>query len=169
MKTLRLIAPLILLLAACAPSIRGSSARDALVVEPGQKLELERGNDLFVRMDFSLADFGLERRDLSGSFWIPAGMNQESSNLATRFTLRNTRTPIRWGMELAEVRAHRTTVTQYGRETGETDYRISPVLRLSVPADAELGVTTVTGEIVPRGGDVRRVEIPVRVRAAAVR
>ncbi|MEX2540978.1 MAG: hypothetical protein WD314_04190 [Trueperaceae bacterium] len=169
MMMLRFIAPLILLLGACAPSVRGSSARDALVVEPSQQIEMERGNELYLRRDFSLSDFGLERPDLAGSFWIPAGVDQESSNLATRFSFRNARVPIRWSLELAEVRAHRTTVTRYGRETGEIEYRISPVLRLRVPADAELGVTTVTGEIVARGGDSRRVEIPVRVRAAASR
>lgn len=169
MKTRGFVLPLILLLAGCAPSVIGSSARDALVVESRQQIELERGNDLFLRLDFSLADFGLERRDLDGAFWIPAGVNRESSNLANRFALRNVRVPIRWSLELAEVRAQRTTVTQYGQETGEIEYRISPVLSLSVPADAELGVTTVSGEIFARGADSRRVEIPVRVRAPASR
>jgi hypothetical protein len=169
MRYLRIALPLALLLAACAPAVRGSSVRDALAVRSGETVELQRGGEYFLRLDFTLADLGVQPSDLSGSFWIPAGVNEESANLSTRFAMRQPRLPFRWTLELADVRGYRTTETSYGRETGEITYRISPVLRLRIPEDAELGVSTVRAEMAVRGGTPRNVELQVRVRAAPAR
>jgi hypothetical protein len=169
MRYLRIALPLALLLAACAPAVSGSSVRDALPVRSGETVELERGGEYFLRLDFTLADFGIRPSDLSGSLWIPAGVNDESANLSTRFAMRQPRLPFRWTLELAEVRGYRTAETRYGRETGEVTYRISPVLRLRIPEDAELGVSTVHAEMAMRGGTARNVELPIRVRAATTR
>lgn len=158
---------LVLLLAACAPATSGSSVRDALPVTSGQQLEVERGEELFLRLDLGLNDFDLEPGDLSGAFWIPAGVHGESANLSTRFSLQAVRVPIRWQLELAEVRAERKRRTQYGKETGEISYSILPVLRLQVPDGAELGVSTVRAELVSRGGGKVNLTFPIRVRAPA--
>jgi hypothetical protein len=166
MKYLRFALPLALLLAACAPAVSGSSVRDALVVRGGETVELERGREYFLRLDFTLADFGIQPSSLSGSFWIPAGVNEESASLSTRFAMRQPRVPFGWMLELADVRGYRTTETRYGRETGEVSYRISPVLHLRIPEDAELGVSTLRAEMAMRGGTPRNVELQVRVRAA---
>ncbi|MEX2536901.1 MAG: hypothetical protein WD273_14995 [Trueperaceae bacterium] len=157
------------LLSACAPTIRGSGVRVPMVVEPGEQVTAEQGSEAYLRIDYSLEEFGLSASDLSGTFWIPQGVDQESANVVTRFDLRNARVPAGWDLELAEIRAHRTTETRYGQETGTVTLRISPVLRLQVPADADLGESTVRAELFSRGGESRPIEIPVRVRAPAVR
>lgn len=166
--SLLLVLMLVLLLAACAPATDGSSARDALAVARGQQLEVERGTELFVRLELGLADFGLEPRDLAGAFWIPAGVHGESANLSARFSLQSVRVPLRWSMELAQIRAERRRQTQYGKETGEITHTVLPVLRLAVPEGAELGVNTVRAQLVSREGGKVEISFPVRVRAPAV-
>lgn len=158
----------LLLLAACAPTINGSSARDPMLVDDSQQVVMEQGSEKFLRIDYSLEDFGLRPTDLSGAFWIPEGVDEESANMTTRFALRDVRVPAGWNLELADIRAHRVTETRYGRETGEVSLRISPVLRLHVPPDADLGESTVRGELFSRDGDSQAIEIPVRVRAPAI-
>lgn len=169
MKSFSFALCLLLLLAACAPAVGGSSARDPMLIEAGRQLEREQGSESYLRIDYALDEFGLRTSDLSGAFWIPEGVDEESASLSTRFSLRNVRVPGGWELELADIRAHRVTDTRYGRETGTVTVRISPVLRLFVPADADLGESTVRAELVPRGGDGREIEIPVRVRAPAVK
>lgn len=161
------LALLVVLLAACAPATSGASIRDAMPVASGQQLEVERGEELFVRLDLTLAEFGLKPADLSGAFWIPAGVHGESANLSTRFTLQKVRVPLRWSLELAEIRAERRRQTQYGKETGEIDYSILPVLWLQVPDSAELGVSTVRAELVSKRGGKVDITFPIRVRAPA--
>lgn len=168
MKRFSFVLCLPLLLAACAPTIRGSSARDPMVAQAGRQLEREQGSESYLRIDYTLEEFGLRPSDLSGAFWIPEGVDEESANLSTRFSLRNVRVPAGWELELADIRAYRVTETRYGRETGTVTVRISPVLRLFVPADADLGESTVRAELFSRDGGSQRVDIPVRVRAPAV-
>jgi hypothetical protein len=167
MGRMMFVAPLLVLLWACAPTVEGGSARDPLRIDEGSQVEADQGSEQFLGLDYALEDFGLERADLGGSFWIPAGVNEESANLSSRFALQQVRVPAGWSLELAEVRAHRTVETRYGRETGVISYRILPVLRVQVPSDARLGVTTLRAELLTRGGDSRPLEIPVRVRAPA--
>lgn len=169
MKRLSFVLCLLLLISACAPTIRGASVRDPMVIEAGRQLEREQGSESYLRIDYSLEDFDLRPSDLSGAFWIPEGVDEESANLTTRFALRDVRVPAGWELELADIRAHRVTETRYGRETGTVTVRISPVLRLLVPSDAALGESTVRAELFSRDGGSRRIDIPVRVRAPAVR
>jgi hypothetical protein len=164
MRYLSLALTLSLLLAACAPGASGSSARDAIVVGSGQTVELERGGVYFIRLDFTLEELGVRVTDLSGALWIPAGVNEESANLATRFAMRSARAPFGWGLDLAEVRGHRTAETRYGRETGAVSYRISPVIELRIPDDAELGISEIRAEMAVRGGTPKNVELEIRVR-----
>lgn len=159
---------LLLLLVACAPVIDGSSVRNPLPIPPGQQVEVEQGSEVYLGRDYELKEFGLDRQGLSGSLWIPAGVDRESANVSTRFTLRNSQVPAHWRLELVEVRANRETKSGFGHEEASTSYRISPVLRLRVPAGARLGVTTVRAEIASRGGESQLLEVPVRVRAPAV-
>lgn len=162
-----LVVLLLVLLAACAPATSGSSVRDARPVASNQQLEVERGDELFVRLDLGLDEFGLKPADLSGAFWIPAGVHEESANLSTRFSLEGVRVPLGWSLELAEIRAERRRQTKYGKETGEISHSILPVLRLQVPASAELGMSTVRAELVSRRGGKVNVTFPIRVRAPA--
>ena len=169
MKRILLVSCLLLPLSACAPSVRGASAGDPVVVENAQQVVMQQGSEMFLRIDYSPEDFGLRRSDLSGAFWIPEGVDEESANMSTRFALEEVRVPAGWELELADIRAYRTTETRYGRETGEVTLTISPVLRLYVPLDADLGESTVRAELDSREGDSQEIEIPVRVRAPEVR
>lgn len=166
-STLRYLWPLLLLLASCAPTTAGVSVGSPLAAQRGEQIQVERGNEIFLQYDYPLDALGLTPRSLSGAFWIPAGVNRESANLAPRFSLQRVRAPARWELELAEVRALRTSETERGRQTGSVTYGVKPVLRLRVPADADLGVTTVRAELSVRGGTRVDLELPVRVRAAA--
>ena len=168
MKRPLLLLFLLLPLSACAPSVRGASAGDPSLVENAQQVVMEQDSERFLRIDYSLEDFGLRRADLAGAFWIPEGVNEESANMSTRFALRGVRVPAGWDLELTDIRVHRTTETRYGRDTGEVTLRISPVLRLFVPAGADLGESTVRAELHSREGESQEIEIPVRVRAPEV-
>lgn len=164
-----LLLPALLLLSACAPTTAGEGVGRPLALQAGEQIEAERGDEVFLQYDYSLEDLGLNKQSLSGAFWIPAGVNRESANIAPRFSLQGVRAPARWELELAEVRAFRTSETEHGRQTATVSYRAKPVLKLGVPANAELGVTTVRAELSVRGGNRIELELPVRVRAAAVK
>jgi hypothetical protein len=161
--------PLLALLGACAPSVDGASVGDPLRIDEGGQVEVVQGSEVYLGLEYTLEEFGLVRADLGGSFWIPAGVNEESANLSTEFALRDARVPAGWRLELAEVRARRTTETRYGRETGTISYRLEPVLRLQVPPDATLGVTNLRALLASRDGDDRQLELAARVRAPAGR
>lgn len=162
-----LIAPLLTLLAACAPATEGSTQRSPLPWESGQQFELVQGTEVYLGLEYPLAEFGLTPAKLSGSFWIPTGVNDESADASQRFSLRDVRVPAGWRLELADVRVERTVKTRYGRETGETSYAVKPVLLVAAPQDARLGVTILRGELVARGGESTAIEMPLRVRAPA--
>jgi hypothetical protein len=168
-RALWYVAPLLLLLSACAPTIRGASMDSPLAVAEGEQVEVERGREVHLRFEHALEVFGLQRKDVTGAFWIPAGANSESANLMTRFALQRVRVPAGWELELAQIRALRVFETAYGRDTGTVEYSIRPVYRLKVPVDAALGETTVRAELMARSGTAKSVEIPLRVRAPANR
>ncbi|HEX7002617.1 MAG TPA: hypothetical protein VF168_00310 [Trueperaceae bacterium] len=169
MKRRVVILCLLSALSACAPSIRGGSAGDPILAENAQQVVMEQGSEKFLRLDYTLEDFGLRRSDIAGAFWIPEGVDEESANMSTRFALTDVIVPAGWELELVDIRAYRTIETRYGRDTGEVTLRISPVLRLYVPADADLGESTVRAELDSRDGEALEIELPVRVRAPQIR
>ena len=169
MRNRNLIAVLVVLalaLAACAPAVRGSTAGAPLNVVPGETVELEQGQEVFLRYTLPLSHFDLAPSNLGGSFWIPAGVDAESTNLANSFTLNQVMAPANWQVELSQVRALRTASQSSGRNAGPV-YEVTLTIRLAVAADAQLGMQTVRLELAPRSGSAQWLEIPVRVRMPA--
>jgi hypothetical protein len=155
-----LLLVLALTLTACAPTAAGSGPRNPLRLAGAGTIETSPGSTLFLSGSYSLADVGLTRDSLSDAFWIPDGVNQESSRALGVVELEVRRLPVYWQLDLAEARFVRRT-----GESGSVTNSLRVLLELTLPADAALGPQVIRAGLVTRSGE-KVIEIPVRVRQA---
>lgn len=149
-----------LILAACAPTVRGSTAFSPLPVRPGDTLTVEAGGTLFLEREYSYADFSLREGDFGRRLWVPEGASAESADVRDVFALRRLDAPPSWDFGVERLRALRETRSSFGRAT--TTRSVVAVFRLRVPDNAPAGLYTIDGTLEAQTG--ARQELALRVR-----
>lgn len=159
-----LCALLLFTLGACAPGAVGTTRRNPVTVATGEAVTAAPGEELFVEQRYGLAELGLRPGDFTGALWIPEGLRESSANALPTVRFRGVEAPGGWRWEVVDMRAVRRESASYGRAASAT-YSVMAVYRVGVPANAELGPTTLRAELAARGGRVLPIELTVRVRA----
>lgn len=155
MKRLSFILIPLLLLAACAPAVSGSSARQPLRLS-GSVTEAVPGQTLYVLTVHTLAELGFNAGDLDSVLFVNETADRASGRADTWMDLKGLRVPAWWSVELDTSRFVRETAGG-GRTT------VQSVLRIDVPASAQLGSTELLLELEGRRSSTV-VRVPLRVR-----
>lgn len=145
----------LLLLSACAPVAGQSGA--PLNVDAGP-VAVTAGQTVFVRVDTSLAAFGLKPNDVTPALWVPSSYDADKGNVGAYFGLNDVQVAAGWQAKLSEVTLERSS------RSGSTTYSMWAVIRLSVPDDAIAGVYRVRGTLQARGGATQPVAFQVSVQ-----
>src|SRR5690554_4921433 len=83
-----------LLLAACAPA---AGSQSSVPVRAGSgAVSAEKGQSLFVRIDYTLDEFGVEEDDLRSAMWVPSGYASEIGDVTNYFSLRDVQGATGW-------------------------------------------------------------------------
>ena len=157
-----LAAVLTLALAACAPATGGQSS--AAVRAGDQPIRVQRGQTVFVRIDYTLDEFGVKEEDLRSAMWVPSGYASETGDVTVYFSLHDVQGASGWQIDLSRFRLKRSTVTNTSFDTTSVVRETWAEIRVMVPEDAIGGVYRVRGSIEARGGKSRplafRIEVP---------
>src|SRR5690554_3234728 len=151
---------LLALLAACAPAA-GSSGRP--IDASAGPAPAARGADLLVRVDLSLADFGLTERDLTPSLWVPSGFASEVGDVSAYFGLHDVTLPPGWSIDLSQVKAERRSSTRASTGASSVSYSLWAEVLVRVAEDAIPGVYRVRGTLQARGGATKQIGFRVDV------
>jgi|GEM_PF-6511507 len=143
---------LALVLAACAPVVSGSSARQPLLLGT-ERVEVHPGEDVFLLSIRSPAELGFRDVDLDGLQWRPESSQRSSARISHRLNLELVRVPAHWQVSIASARA----VRQAGQQS------IEVVLQVAVPASAGLGPADLRVSLEGRR-NTAQLTIPLRVR-----
>ncbi|SRR5690554_184713 len=150
------------LLSACAPAA-GSQSSVAIPAADGP-ITAERGQTLYVRLDYTLAGFGLNETDLRPPMWVPSGYASEVGDVTSHFGLHDLRGATGWQIELSRMRLERSTVTSASSGATSTIRDLWAEVRVVVPEDAIAGIYRVRGEIQARGGRTQPATFSIEVR-----
>lgn len=151
-----------LLLAACAPA---AGSQSSVPVRAGSgAVSAEKGQTLFVRIDYTLDEFGVEEDDLRSAMWVPSGYASEIGDVTNYFSLRDVQGATGWQIELSRMRLERTTVTNQSFGTTSVLRETWAEIKVVIPEEAIAGVYRVRGTIEARGGASRPVEFRIDVR-----
>lgn len=153
MKRLSLILIPLLLLAACAPAVSGSSARQPLRLG-GSVTEVAPGQTLYVLTVHTLPELGFNDGDLDSVLFVNETADRASGRADTWMGLNPLRVPAWWDVGLD--------TSRFVRETGSRT-TVQSVLRINVPTAAQLGSTELVLELEGRRS-ATVVRIPLRVR-----
>lgn len=164
---LGLVAVLALLVTACAPATAGSAANVPVMASAGPAI-VTLGSSVYVRVDYSLTDFGLRPGDLRASLWVPGGYDSEIGDVSNQFGLVDLRVADDWRFSLVTVRAQRRTVAGSGAfDANRTEYSLMAVYRVDAPAGAVPGPYRFRAELRARGAGAQSVTINVDARPGA--
>ncbi len=164
-KLLALALPLLalaLLVAACAPAAGGSSG--AAIRAGSEAIPVQRGQTVFVRVDSSLAAFGITEQDLRATTWVPTGVRSQVGDVTSQFGLRDVEGATGWQIDLSRMRVERSTVNNPVNATTSHVVDLWAELRVEVPADAIAGVYRVRAVLEMRGGGRQSVTFRLDVR-----
>lgn len=150
---LYILLALALVLAACAPVVSGSSARQPLLLPGTERVEVHPGEDVFLLSIRSPAELGFRDVDLDGLQWRPESSQRSSARISHRLNLELVRVPAHWQVSIASARA----VRQAGQQS------IEVVLQVAVPASAGLGPADLRVSLEGRR-NTAQLTIPLRVR-----
>jgi len=159
---LLMAAVLSLVLAACAPA---TGSQGSTPVRAGdQPIRAQRGQTVFVRVDYTLDEFGVKEEDLRSAMWVPSGYASETGDVTVYFSLHDVQGATGWQIDLSRFRLQRSTVTNTSFGTTSVVRDAWAEIRVMVPEDAIAGVYRVRGTIEARGGTRRpmafRIEVP---------
>ncbi len=150
---------LVALLAACAPAALGGSGNNPYPAAAGAP-RLAPGGTVYVRLDHSLADLGLDAGRLQPSMWVPSGYDSEIGDLSGQFGLSVDRVPEGWTFRLHSVRVERSSERGSGvAGSPRTVYAIWSVYEVSAPESAIAGPYRFRGALRARNGG----EVPITV------
>lgn len=154
----------LLALAACAPAALGGSASNPFPATGGAP-KVSAGSTVYVRLEHSLAELGLQPRDLRPALWVPSGYDSEVGDVTPDFALAAERVPEGWVFRLSVVRVERSSERGSGAfDSPRTVYALWAVYEVSAPADAIPGPYRFRGVLRARGGR----EVPVRLDVEVV-
>lgn len=155
---------LTLVVSACAPTTAGSAANAPLMASAGAAA-VTPGSSVYVRVDYSLTDFGLKPADLRASLWVPSGYDSEVGDVSSQFGLVNLRVPDDWRFSLVNVRAERSTVAGSGAfDANRTVFSLMAVFRVDAPDDLIPGPYRFRADLQARGAGGQSVTINVDAR-----
>ena len=156
MKRILLILLPLLLLAACAPAVSGSSARQPTELGRGV-IEVQPGETIYVLSVHTLAELGFTDGDLEGVLFVNETAQRASGRADPWLNVKPLRVPAWWNIGLSGARFVREM-----RGGGDTT-TVQAVIRIDVPGNAQLGQTDLRVEVQGRR-DSAAVQVPLRVR-----
>ena len=140
-----------LLLASCAPTTAGSQAGAPIKVGEAP-VPVQQGSTVYLRVDYSLAGFGLKFGDLSPPLWIPSGYSSEVGNVEGSFALTDLNAAEGWTVDLAQMKLERTVSVSTSSDSSSTVTALWAVVKIAVPNEIVPGVYRVRGTIQARSG-----------------
>lgn len=161
MKRISLLAVLLLLLAACTPTVTGTSGRSPLSTSGGQQIQATPGQVLWLSSTFTPQELGFRDHHFEAVLMTTESSSRASGNIATWVSIAPQRVPAFWEVEMEEAR-----VVMEAQGSRTIRY-LEVVWRLEVPAAASLGTQDVRVRFTGRGGS-QDVTVPVRVRQMPV-
>src|SRR5690606_32493652 len=123
---------LALSMAACAPAVTGATPTRPIVVADGM-VPAQRGNVVYLRLEYALTDFDLEPADVRPVLWVPSGYASETGDVSSDFALHDVRVAEGWQVELHQMRADRRSVAGAPFESDSVEYTLSALLRVNIP------------------------------------
>lgn len=151
-----------LLLTACAPTTSGSQAGAPISVG-GAPVPVQQGATVYLRVDYSLAAFGLKFGDLSPTLWIPSGYSSEVGNVEGSFALTDLNAAPGWEVELAQMKLEHSTSVSTSSDRTSTATALWAVVKVTVPTDIVPGVYRVRGTIQARNGGSQPLALQLEV------
>lgn len=150
-----------ILVTACAPSALGGSANNPFPAVGGTPV-VSDGQTVFVRVDHSLDELGLQPSSLQPAMWVPSGYASELGDLTGQFSFVPENIPEGWGFRLHSVRVERSSQSGSGSsQDGRTVYALWAVYEITAPDDGIPGPYRFRGALRARGGG----EVQVRLNA----
>lgn|SRR5690606_13198171 len=148
-----------LLVPACAPSALGGSSSNPFPAVGGTPI-VSDGQTVFVRLDHSLNELGLQPTGLRPAMWVPSGYASELGDLTGQFSFVPDTIPEGWGFRLHSVRVERSSQSGSGSsDEGRTVYALWAVYEVAAPEDGIPGPYRFRGTLRARGGG----EVSVRL------
>jgi len=155
----------LLAVAACAPAALGGSASNPFPATGGAP-KVSAGSTVYVRLEHSLAELGLQPRDLRPALWVPSGYDSEMGDVTPQFGLDVSSAPQGWTFRLSLVRAERSSERGSGAfDSPRTVYALWSVYEVTAPPDALPGPYRFRGTLNARDGGA----VPVRFDVEVVR
>lgn len=149
------------LMTACAPGATGSAANTPLLASAGG-LSVKRGETIYVRVDYQLADFGMNPSDLQASLWVPSGYDSEVGDVSRQFGLVDVRSADGWDFTLLQMRAERESLRGSGAfDASRTEFTLWAVFRIDAAPDAIPGPYRLRGTLNARGAGSQSVSLTV--------
>src|SRR5690625_2404630 len=177
---LYILLALALVLAACAPVVSGSSARQPLLLPGPERVEVHPGEGVFLLSIRSPAELGFRDVQLDGLQWRPDARQRSSARSSRRLDPAPFRVPAHWrpessprgsapishrlNLEPGRVPAHwqvSTASPRAVRQAGQQSLEV--VLQVAVPASAGLGPADLRVSLEGRR-NTAQLTIPLRVR-----
>lgn len=152
---------LAMLVSACAPTASGAAANSPLLASAGG-LSVKRGQTVYVRVDYQLADFGLTPADLQASLWVPSGYDSEVGDVSRQFGLIDVSSAQGWNFTLLQMRAERESVRGSGAfDASRTEFKLWAIFRIDAAPDAIPGPYRLRGTLNARGAGSQSVSLTV--------
>lgn len=157
-----IVAAATLLLAACAPA---AGSQSSVPVRAGtEPIPADKGQTVFVRVDFTLDEFDMDESDMGAALWVPSGYASAVGDVTSYFSLRDVQGATGWQISLSRMRLERSTVTNQSFGSSTTTRELWAELRLKVPEDAIPGVYRVRANVQARSGVSRPLTVRLDVR-----
>lgn len=142
MTPLRRLWPLLVLgglLAGCAPTAMGTAPTNPFPIT-SQDIATTPGGQLYVKIDYTFADFGIDPTKMTGMLWVPSGYNSDTAVVTSRFDLTDVQVPEGWQMTVAQVQATRVNMAPLRSiDKGSTEYSLMIVLEIHAKPEAVAG------------------------------
>ncbi len=151
-RLMSFVAVIVVALAACAPSVAGTSSSAPLVAGPAA-IPVQQGNTYYLRFDLTLEQFELAPRDLQVALWVPSGYASDVGDASNMFALHDLRLAEGWTAQLLQVKAERSEVTTSASfNQSRVDYSLWAVIKVIVPDGIVPGPYRLRGTLQERSG-----------------